>query len=101
MTNPIQKAMHNKLKENLEPSHMEIINESYMHNVPKGAETHFKVVVISEKFDGLPLIKVSSAFYGFQLKKWNNLVKHIWLIFRFNADRGIKNFAYLVISMCC
>lgn len=56
--NPIKTAIQNKLKEKLEPSHMEIINESYMHNVPEGAETHFKVVVVSEKFTGLPLIKV-------------------------------------------
>lgn len=28
-----------------------------MHNVPKGAETHFKVLVVSEKFEGLSLIK--------------------------------------------
>ncbi|XP_045765833.1 DNA-binding transcriptional regulator BolA [Maniola jurtina] len=41
----------------LQAKHMEVINESYMHNVPKGAETHFKVVVVSDQFDGLPLIK--------------------------------------------
>nr|CAH7765619.1 unnamed protein product [Callosobruchus chinensis] len=28
-----------------------------MHNVPKGAETHFKVVVVSDKFDNTPLLK--------------------------------------------
>ena len=37
---------------------MEVMNESYMHNVPKGSETHFKVVVVSPKFEGQPLIKV-------------------------------------------
>lgn len=61
MTNPVEKSIQNKLTEKLEPSHLEIINESYMHNVPKGAETHFKVVVVSEKFSGLPLIKVSKT----------------------------------------
>lgn len=55
--NPIQASIKTKL-EKLEPFYIEIINESYMHNVPKGAETHFKVVVVSEKFNGLPLIKV-------------------------------------------
>lgn len=47
-----------KLENVLQTKHLEIINESYMHNVPKGAETHFKVVVVSDKFDGLALIKV-------------------------------------------
>ena len=30
-----------------------------MHNVPRHSETHFKVVVVSERFNGLPLVKVS------------------------------------------
>jgi hypothetical protein len=28
-----------------------------MHNVPRGAETHFKVVVVSSVFEGMSLIK--------------------------------------------
>lgn len=55
----IANAIKSKLQTALETKHLEIINESYMHNVPKGAETHFKVVVVSDKFDGLALIKVS------------------------------------------
>lgn len=35
----------------------EVINESHMHSVPKGAETHFKVVVVSDQFDGLSLLQ--------------------------------------------
>jgi stress-induced morphogen len=33
------------------------MNESFMHNVPKGSETHFKVVVVSDAFEGMALIK--------------------------------------------
>ncbi|XP_037912902.1 bolA-like protein DDB_G0274169 isoform X2 [Hermetia illucens] len=56
-TGPIQSAIQETLTENLQPVHLEVINESYMHNVPKGSETHFKVLVVSEKFENLPLIK--------------------------------------------
>lgn len=28
-----------------------------MHNVPKGSETHFKVLIVSDQFEGVPLIK--------------------------------------------
>lgn len=55
---PIEQAITEALKMNLQPIHLEVVNESYMHNVPKGAETHFKVLVVSEKFESLPLIKV-------------------------------------------
>ena len=41
-----------KLEEALAPRHLEVINESHMHNVPANSETHFKVVVASEAFSG-------------------------------------------------
>ncbi|CAG7728527.1 unnamed protein product, partial [Allacma fusca] len=44
------------LEKELEASHVEIINESHMHNVPKDSETHFKVVVVSPTFSGTSLI---------------------------------------------
>ncbi len=40
---PVAECMERKLTESFGPSHLEIINESYMHSVPKGSETHFKV----------------------------------------------------------
>lgn len=55
---PIEKAITEAITTKLEPIHLEVVNESYMHNVPKGAETHFKVLVVSGKFESLPLIKV-------------------------------------------
>ncbi len=30
--------------------HLEVIDESHMHSVPEGAESHFKVVAVSERF---------------------------------------------------
>lgn len=54
---PIQNAIRQALSSGLSPVHLEVINESYMHNVPEGAETHFKVLIVSEKFAGLPPIK--------------------------------------------
>jgi BolA protein len=55
---PMEHAIRRKLTETLSPVHLDVLNESYMHNVPRGSETHFKVVVVSDKFDNLPLIKV-------------------------------------------
>lgn len=33
--------------------YLDIINESYMHSVPKNAQTHFKILVVSPVFQGL------------------------------------------------
>lgn len=49
----------------LEPLiHCEIVNESFMHKVPKGSETHFKVIVVSEKFAGLSPIQRHRLVYA-------------------------------------
>ena len=47
---PVSTTISEKLNRTFDPIHMDILNESYMHNVPKGSETHFKVIIVSEKF---------------------------------------------------
>ncbi len=60
----IQQRIEAKLKAAFDPSHLEVINESHMHSVPKGSETHFKVVVVSERFDGMSPVKRHQLVYG-------------------------------------
>ena len=45
-----------KLKNTLKPVYLEVTNESDMHNVPPGSESHFKVVAVSDEFNGKMLI---------------------------------------------
>ena len=40
----------------LTPEHLEVINESHMHNVPEGSESHFKVVIVSDVFKDKMLV---------------------------------------------
>ena len=40
----------------LSPSYLEVVDESFMHNVPDGAQSHFKVTVVSDAFEGKRLI---------------------------------------------
>ncbi|RXG58825.1 BolA-like protein [Armadillidium vulgare] len=54
---PVSLSIETKLKDSLNPLHLQVINESYQHNVPPGSETHFKVIVISSNFNEIPLIK--------------------------------------------
>jgi BolA protein len=52
----IQDTISRKLQDALSPEHLEIINESHMHNVPEGSESHFKVVIVSDAFKDKMLI---------------------------------------------
>ena len=47
----VQDIIEAKIRESLLPSHLEVINESHMHNVPPGSESHFKVIVVSDVFE--------------------------------------------------
>ncbi len=51
MSNPVEQAIRSKLSAGLEPAHLDIRNESSMHNVPPGSESHFRVVVVTGRFD--------------------------------------------------
>ena len=52
----VQDLLHEKLTAHLEPEHLEVENESHRHRVPAGAETHFRVVIVSDRFAGLGLM---------------------------------------------
>ena len=53
----VQQSIETKIAAALAPSHLEVVNESYMHSVPPGSESHFRVVVVSDRFEGLPLVR--------------------------------------------
>ena len=53
----VQTAIEKKLAESLTPAHLEVINESHMHNVPPGSESHFKVVIVTEEFGGVSRVR--------------------------------------------
>ncbi|TXX98476.1 BolA family protein [Vibrio mimicus] len=52
----IQDVIEMKLRDELHPEFLKVINESDMHNVPRGSESHFKVTIVSDRFDGLRLV---------------------------------------------
>lgn len=52
-----QSSITQALTQTVSPSHLVVENESHTHNVPKGSETHFKLVVVSETFTGQSLVQ--------------------------------------------
>ena len=53
----VRETIEHKLREAFAPLHVEVDDESHMHSVPEGAQSHFRVVLVSEAFDGKPLIQ--------------------------------------------
>lgn len=52
----VQAGIEHKIRGALHPVFLEVANESHMHNVPSGSESHFKVTVVSTEFDGKLLV---------------------------------------------
>lgn len=48
-----QHAIEQAVRSAFAPEHLAIVNESYMHSVPPGSESHFKLVLVSGRFAGL------------------------------------------------
>lgn len=47
-----QESIRAKLSSALDPVHLDVENESRMHSVPPGSESHFRVIVVSGAFEG-------------------------------------------------
>ncbi|XP_020859773.1 bolA-like protein 1 [Phascolarctos cinereus] len=53
MEGPVEATIRAKLEQALSPEVLELRNESSGHAVPPGSETHFRVAVVSSRFEGL------------------------------------------------
>ena len=53
----MQTTIEQKLNGELEVDYLQVENESHLHSVAPGAESHFKVTIVSNSFDDQMLIK--------------------------------------------
>ena len=53
----IQATIQDKLTNEFEAAFLQVENESHMHNVAPGSESHFKVTIVSDTFKDQMLIK--------------------------------------------
>ena len=57
----MQQTIEHKITAGFAPAHLEVINESHMHSVPPGSESHFKLVIVSDRFSGEARVKRHQA----------------------------------------
>lgn len=59
----MQNGITKGLQKRFHPTHLEVINECEKYNLSKLEESHFKVVVVSDVFEGLSTTKVIIYVY--------------------------------------
>lgn len=60
----IREQIEEKLRTAFDPVFLEVVDESYRHNVPAGSESHFKVVLVSDRFTGERFLNRHRMIYG-------------------------------------
>ena len=53
----IQAKIKQLLTDALRPQFLQVDNESGQHNVPDGSESHFRVVIVTQEFQGKRLVQ--------------------------------------------
>lgn len=61
---PVENRIRTLLIDTFAPVHIDVLNESHMHSVPKGSESHFKVTLVSEAFVGKRQVQRHQAIYA-------------------------------------
>jgi len=59
---PVAQTIEKKLSA-LAPSHLHVDNESHKHSVPENSETHFRVEIVSNEFNGVRAVQRHQAVY--------------------------------------
>lgn len=88
--NPMETSITAKLKASLHPTHLEVINESYMHGVPPGSETHFKVILACDAFSEKRQVQRHQAIYACLAHELKNGV-HALALHTFSSDEWKDN----------
>jgi BolA protein len=70
----IQTQITFKIQQAMQPDFLEVINESHTHNVPPGSESHFKVTIVSNQFNGKRLIARHRQINGILAEELNGKI---------------------------
>jgi BolA protein len=79
----VQMQIDQRINEKIDIHHMTLENESYMHNVPEGSESHFKLVLVSDEFQGKRLVQRHQLVYATlqeEMTKIHALAMHLYSI---------------------
>ncbi|TFH73071.1 BolA family transcriptional regulator [Gammaproteobacteria bacterium LSUCC0112] len=59
----MQARIEAKVNREIAPQYFDLANESHMHSGP-ATESHFKLTVVAERFEGLSAVKRHQTMYG-------------------------------------
>ena len=58
-----QQELEQRLRQEFQPHFIAVENESYMHSSGRGADSHFKIVLVSDAFEGISKVARHQKIY--------------------------------------
>ncbi len=87
----MQQTIETKLNQGLTIDHLQIVNESHLHRGPAG-DSHFKLVCVSDGFDGKRPVARHQIVYGLLAEEMQGaihaLVLHLYTPAEWEARKG-------------
>ncbi|MCB0371208.1 MAG: BolA family transcriptional regulator [Bdellovibrionales bacterium] len=68
----VEQKIISKLQAQFQPEQLWVENESGQHAVPENSETHFKVLIVSQKFTGLSRVERQQLIYKILAEELNS-----------------------------
>ena len=59
----VQEQLRERIEQAFTPDWLELDNESHMHSVPANSETHFRLVMSSQAFEGMRAVARHQSVY--------------------------------------
>ena len=90
----IREQIEAKLRAAFDPVYLEVVDESYRHNVPAGSESHFKVVLVSAAFDGVRKVQRHQKVYAALddlMQQFHALALHAFSPDEWQAEQAIPD----------
>ena len=87
---PIESTITDKLAGEFNPQLLQVTNESYMHSVPAGSESHFKVVIVTDQFAGKRQVQRHQAIYAVLADELAGPI-HALALHTFSADEWAES----------
>jgi BolA protein len=86
----LKDTIEQKINSALKVTYLTVENESHNHNVPAGSESHFKVVLVSDDFQGLNKVKQHQLMYKILAEELAGSV-HALALHTYDADAWAKS----------
>lgn len=88
----VRDTIQSKLEQAFSPAHLDVENESHGHNVPRGSETHFRVVLACSAFEGKRAVARHQQVYAVLAEELKSgvhaLALHTYTAAEWNALAG-------------